>query len=385
MFLIRLLRYLFGYVRITVKGEFPEKILNIFLSKKVSVWDIEKGKNEIILNISIKDFLKIRELRGKTRLKIKIAQKKGVIFIIKRYFKRIGIPVGVAVFFLTLYFLSLFIWNVEVVGNKNIETAKIFKKCSDLGVKNGTLISQIDSQLLREKLILACEGISWCSFNIEGSKITVNISEISKNNDENAPTNIISDYDGVITEILVESGTGMVNKGQAVQKGDLLVSGVSSTNKFVRSRAVVRCSVIETVTVEGEFSGERLVPTGVIHNKKVFEAFGIKIPLYLGEISKPYNESLEIKNLKFFGQKMPILTYKKKFEMLENQNFEYSREELMEKLSIQMQKKLNDIGENVEVLNRNIVEKDMRLYLKYDIRYNKNIGIEEKIIFDIPN
>lgn len=385
MLLIKFLRYILGYVRISVKGEFPEKILNIFSLKKVSVWDIEKGKNEIKLNLSVKKFFNIRNFRGKTRLKIKIIKKTGIVFILKKYFKRIGIPIGIAAFFITLYVFSLFIWRVDIVGNDNVETVKIMKKCSELGVRNGALISQIDSQLLREKLILNCEGISWCSFNIEGSKITVNISEISKNNEENTPTNIISDYDGVITEIFVESGMGMVEKGWAVQKGDILVSGISGNNKFVKSRAKITCSIIDTIMVEGELSGERLVNSGEIKHKKVLEIFGIKIPLYLGETLEPYNENLEIKNLRFLGEKIPVLIYEKRFEILEKQTFEYSREKLLEKLNSQMQEKINDLGENVEILNRNIVENDNKLTLKYDIRYNKKIGNEEKVIFNIPN
>lgn len=385
MLLIKFLRYILGYVRISVKGEFPEKILNIFSLKKVSVWDIEKGKNEIKLNLSVKNFFNIRNFRGKTRLKIKIIKKTGIVFILKKYFKRIGIPIGIAAFFITLYVFSLFIWRVDIVGNNNVETIKIMKKCSELGVRNGALISQIDSQLLREKLILNCEGVSWCSFNIEGSKITVNISEISKNNEENTPTNIISDYDGVITEIFVESGMGMVEKGWAVQKGDILVSGISGNNKFVKSRAKITCSIIDTIIVEGELSGERLVNSGEIKHKKVLEIFGIKIPLYLGETLEPYNENLEIKNLRFLGEKIPVLIYEKRFEILEKQKFEYSREKLLEKLNSQMQEKINDLGENVEILNRNIVENDNKLTLKYDIRYNKKIGNEEKVIFNIPN
>ena len=147
MFLIEFLRYILGYVTMSIKGEFPEKLLNIFLIKKVTVWDIKKSKNCIVLKISIRNFKKMRELRGKTQLRVRILQKHGIIFIIKRYVKRIGIPFGIAVFLLTIYIFSLFIWNVEVMGNSAVPTGKIIKKCEELGVKNGTLSSKINSQL----------------------------------------------------------------------------------------------------------------------------------------------------------------------------------------------------------------------------------------------
>lgn len=386
MLLIKFLRYILGYVKISINGEFPEKLLNIFLIKKVTVWEIKKYKNCIVLKLSINNFKKMRELRAKTQLRIKILEKHGIIFIIKKYVKRIGIPIGVSIFLLTIYMFSLFIWNIEVVGNNNVETKKILKTCEELGVKNGSLISSIDSLLLREKLILSCDGIAWCSFNIEGSRLTVNISEISKNNDENTPSNIVSQYDGIITEILVESGTPCVERGQVVQKGDILISGIvqeGNYNKFLRPRGVVKAEIIETVSVEGEFSGSKLQESGKVKRKNVIEIFSLKIPLYLGKIKQPYHDKLIIKNFRLFGEKIPILKYQKSFYILENINFNYSREELLEILNIELQNQLKEKSEKIEVLNRSISEEPNKLTISYDVKYNQEIGFEEKINFNI--
>ena len=386
MFLIKLLRNVLGYVTISIKGEFPEKLLNIFLLKKVTVWDIKKSKNCIELKISIRNFKRMRELRGKTQLRVKILQKHGIMFIFKRYVKRIGIPVGISVFLLTIYILSLFIWNIEVVGNSAVSTVTIINKCKELGIKNGTLSSTVNSQLLRERLILSCDGISWCSFNIEGSKLTVNISEVSKNNNQNAPTNIVADFDGIITEILVESGVALIEKGHAVQKGDILISGITdgeNISRFLKARGLIKAEIIETISVEGEFAGERFKESGKIKRKNAVEIFGLKIPLFLGAASQPHNDYLEIKNLRLFGEKIPIILYKKTFSFLEKEQFSYSREELLNRLNLQMKERLKSISENPEIINRNISEKDNLLRISYDVRYSKNIGKEEKIYFNV--
>ncbi len=386
MFLIKIYRYILGYVEIIVSGEFCEKILNLLAIYRVSVWDINRGKNEIRLKLYIHDFKNLRKIRGKSRLHIKINKKFGVVFILKKYFKRIGIPVGILLFFTIIYVLSLFVWNVTVVGNTKVSTAVIEKYCSELGVKNGVLLSKINSQLLREELLLRCDGLSWCSFNIEGSKITVNVSEISENSDQNAPSNIVSEYDCVISDIFVQSGVANVIKGQAVSKGELLVSGISdinSVNKFVKSRANITAEIQETVTVSGNFSGEKNEPTGEIIKKSVFEFFGLKIPLYLGQVNSDYKEELYVKKLKFFGEKIPISVYSKTFKLERDEPFNYSREELLSNLTNEMKDKIAQITDKYEVISRNIEESENELKIKYDIKYSKNIGIEEKLIFNV--
>ncbi len=388
MLLINIYRFLLGYVEIIVSGEFCEKILNLVAFKNVTVWDINRTKKEIRLKLFIKDFKKMRKIRGKSKLRIRIHKKYGLIFIIKRYFKRIGIPVGVSLFFATLYLLSIFVWNVTVTGNNTVSTLQILNCCKELGVKNGVLLSKIDSQLYREKLLLKCEGLSWCSFNIEGSKVTVNVSEISEYSNNEAPSNIVSDYDGIITDIYVESGVANVTKGQAVSRGDLLVSGISdidSVNRFVKSRAKINAEIRESVTLSGNFSEEIMCDDGEIKEKFVLEIFGVKIPLFLGQVTGDFYEELTVKNLYFFGEKMPICIYKKRFFMQSKELVNRSRDELLTKLSEELEVKISQISENCEIISRDIIENENTLTLKYEIKYTKNIGLEEKLIFNVSN
>ncbi len=388
MFLINIYRFIFGFVEIIVSGEFCEKILNLFAANKVTVWDIKRNHKEIRLKIYIRDFKHIRKIRGKSKLHIKIIEKFGIIFIIKRYFKRIGIPVGILMFFTTLYVLSLFVWNITVTGNKKVSTLEIENYCSQLGVRQGVLLSEIHPQLLREKLLLECDGLSWCSFNIEGSKITVNVSEISENSGENSPSNIVSDYDCIISNLYVESGIANVKKGDAVRKGELLVSGISDVdeiNRFVKSKALITAEIHENVTVSGNFSGEKNVFSGEIKEKCVFDFFGLRIPLFLGEVYGEYAEQLNVKKLQFFGEKIPITIYSKTFYMQTNQPYNFSREELLSRLTIEIEEKISEITDTYEIISRNIMENDNTLVISYDIKYTKNIGLEEKLIFNVSN
>ena len=385
MFIINLYRFLIGYVEILVFGEFAEKLLNQLSSANIVIWDIKNDKGRLSLKISIKNFLNLRKLRGKNKIRIKIVRKFGLIFIIKRYIKRAGIPLGIILFFTTLFILSQFIWNISVVGNDRISSSNVLSLCEKLGVREGMLSSNLNTQILREKLLLEAKELSWCSFNVEGSKLTLNVTEVNDSRNSDA-SNIVSDYDCVINEILVELGVAEVQKGDAVKKGDILVSGiseVSGVNRFVHARAVVNAEITETVKLSADFSREKRSHTGKTLKKSVLQIFGIKIPLFLGGIVNEHESSLYSKNLYFIGEKLPISLHTRNFEFLKTEVITMSRSELLNELTAKIEKQISEKSDNVQVLSRHITENKKGISVEYDIKYNKNIGINKNLIFDI--
>lgn len=384
---ILFLRYLLGYVVISLSGEFPERLMNILSKNKISFWNIKRKQNKIFLSISVNDFKKLKKLKKGLKINIKIIKKVGLNFIIKRYFKRIGIPIGISIFLLILCGLSMFIWKVEVVGNEKVNTEEIILNAREIGVEIGALKSDINSQLFREKMLLKNNKLAWCSFNIEGSKITINVSEISKHNDD-APSNIVSNYDGIITNIMVESGYANFKKGDAVKKGDILVAGTSKlnlNNQFVKSKANIIASVREVITVKGEFSGEKKARSGKIKKEYILDFFTIKIRFPLGRINGDFEEESHIKKLLILGKEMPIFMICKTYYQMEKYNFVINREDLLSNLEKEMEKKLSEISGEYEIITRNLEEKGNNLELKYEIKFSKNIGIEEKILFNTSN
>ena len=104
--IIKVLHYIFGYLTVEITGEFCERILNLFSLHKISIWNIERTSEKIFLCLKLKDFKKIRKIRGKTKIKIKIVDRIGVPFIVHRNRFRYGFLSGVFLFFLMIYALK---------------------------------------------------------------------------------------------------------------------------------------------------------------------------------------------------------------------------------------------------------------------------------------
>ena len=114
--MIRIYRFVKGYLKIKVFGEKPEIIINLCMNEGLSIWGVERKGDCIILTILSEDYLKLFSLRKSLTVKPKsrIISKCGLPFCIKRIKRRLGMVIGIAVFIALNIFLSSFIDIVEL-------------------------------------------------------------------------------------------------------------------------------------------------------------------------------------------------------------------------------------------------------------------------------
>ena len=54
-----LLKYIFGYVRVSIEGYYIERFINICTINKLLIWNLKRDKGtKLYLNIGIEDFYK---------------------------------------------------------------------------------------------------------------------------------------------------------------------------------------------------------------------------------------------------------------------------------------------------------------------------------------
>ena len=393
MFLLDIIRFVRGYVRIKVSSDGAERFINLCSKNKIPIWDIKKCPQGFFVSIKIKDYKSLRKLRKNINFppKFNIYKKYGLPFILKSYEKRKGIAVGIVLSLLFLNYLSSFIWDIKVIGNEQISTNEIIAACEELGVKKGIRKKKIDTYNLKPSLILKCDGIAWCSFNVEGSVLTVDISEEkdSSKNKENLPSNIVASADGVIKSTEISMGTKVVEVGQAIRKGDLLVSGAINYGEktdFVKCEGTVIAETEKIFTKTVQFKYTDSFFTGKNKTLRVLDFFNLKIPLFLGGIRFKNQVETKKHNLKMFGRELPIsITSKNFMEISENERARSEEEALNQALSEIAVDIKNLPITSVEIVDFFWEKRDENLEVCLKVKCLEDIALEEKIIFNKEN
>lgn len=383
--MLYLYRFFCGILEVEFFGIYPEKIINLCAKNRIAVWNVHYGNNKIRLFITVKDFKRLPKILKRSGLRLHILNKTGFPFFINRYKRRFGIFAGIVIFFAVLQFMSGFIWIIEVEGNKTVTDSEILAICEEIGIKIGVKRNSIDTKNTPQDLLLKTDKLSWGSFNIEGCKLTVNVTEIvPKTEDNTVATNLKAAKDGIIEKIDVTSGNPVVKVGDIVKKGDLLVSGITETmrdTKFVHSIGTVTAKTEETITLFEPFIKKTETLTGKTVKRRVLEIFGIKIPLYIGKEKGNFRTEFNCKNLKLLSQNIPIKIYTKKFIFIKKENEKRDYDKLCNQLANQLE--LQSQKENFSVKTKDLTQNENGVTLTAVVTKTEDITYSENLIFTI--
>ena len=316
--IIKAIRWVCGYVSFKLTGEFPEKFVNNVAKERINLWDLKKINGSLYAKVLASDYKLLRSRSRKANSKIKIKKKYGWPFFAFKYKKRIGIIIGTIIFVGILKFLSLYIWNINVYGNELITTSEITAVMKDLGVKPGALKTHINSALLKQEVMSKITDISWMSINLNGSCVNVSIKEKIKSPEiakKGEPCNIVASSEGQIERLESYSGNPIVKEGDAVTKGQILISGVlqeeEGKTSFVGAEGKVFAKTKRKITEKIKMNQLYAVDSGKIVKKLSINTLGKEIPLTPWRSVDDQYRIEEISNkLNFFGFDLPIILNK---------------------------------------------------------------------------
>lgn len=233
--LIELYRFFRCYLMLEISGGFPERFLNLCNREKIHLWDTFFINGSLTTKIYCNDFHKLRKIRSKSGVGIKITSKKGFSFYRRENEKRKVLAYGLVLSLIFMSLMNLFVWCIDAESSQSISKYTIIDAAEKQGLTFGSFVPTFDEGEAGRNIVNSFGGkIIWAATNIKGSKARLEIRENTADSvgekAEEAPCNIIADFDGVIVSADVYSGTSSVSRGSTVKKGDLLVSGISENS-----------------------------------------------------------------------------------------------------------------------------------------------------------
>ncbi len=399
--LVWILNFFRGYVSVLLHGHFIERFINVCTNRNIYLWDIRKSTpTDAGMKMSIRGFRQIRPVARKTHTRVRIRKKHGFPILMHRYRKRYFFFAGVLLFMLFVFGMSQFVWSIEVAGNERVPTQQILDTLAQLGFKEGTFRPGVDVVDLKNNALLQLDALSWLWVDLRGSKAFVSVQEKTPPPvivPKDQPCDIIAVKAGVIKLVNAKAGKAAVAPGETVQEGQLLVSGVvTSQNPEIPHRYEHALGEVYARTwydQSGQYAPTREVHTFTGKQKKhrSMKIFGKKINFYINgnapyeNCDKVTDESeLKLGQHHYLGITWITDVYKQ---------YDVSHEPvpLEENLSIAQkaleEKILSQVGDGAQEVARRFdhtVAEDGTVNASLTIEFTEQIGMPKQITSQIP-
>ena len=219
-----------GLVRAEICGAEPEKLLNACLAEDLPLIRPQRlDRWTLRLGVFEGDFSRLEALAEACGCELKILSRHGgrrAGMLLRR--RSALLLCGLAMLALLL-FSSLFVWEIRLDGAEEISRGELLRELEESGLSCGCFWPGLDADALRDRMLLREPRLAWLAVKIRGSVAELRLlrrEEKPELRQEEAAADLRASRAGIVRLVSARSGQPLVQPGQAVTEGEILVSGV---------------------------------------------------------------------------------------------------------------------------------------------------------------
>ena len=186
----------------------------------------------------------------------------GTFASIRTILRRPILLLGLLILLIFFLFLPTRVLFIKVIGNEQVPTARILDTLEYCGVSFGSARKDIRSNQVKNEMLTYIPEFLWVGVTTKGciAEITVREQELPVSPQKGGSFGIVAAKDGIIEKCNAVSGTLSCAPGQAVRKGQILISSYENAGKILRP-----------VTAQGEIYAKTLETQKIITPSKVMK------------------------------------------------------------------------------------------------------------------
>ncbi|MGI6081769.1 MAG: sporulation protein YqfD [Limnochordia bacterium] len=270
-----------SFVVIRIRGHHPERLLNAATEASIPLHNIERPSQDmLVVTIHGRHFRRICSL-ARRRWEITIVRRLGWAFTVRKLMRRKALVAGGLIALALLYALSSYVWFVDVQGAVDVPKERILDVARQAGLRPGTLKKDLVTERVEREIILALDRLAWVNVEVWGTLATVNVAErVVQEHDQALPGDVVAAFDGVVEKLVILRGVPMVQEGDPVTAGQVLISGMippqapehkEMTERgeapYIHAQGMVRARVWHEGLAEGTLERREETPTGRVHRQ----------------------------------------------------------------------------------------------------------------------
>ncbi len=215
-----------AWVQCSIKNVEIADFLDALLKAGITPRKLYRETKEVKLDCRAAEYLTVARLAKSNGGKCRLLKKQGLYFRIKNGLGRIGIWLGIVFFGACIAFSQGSIWHIRFMDMNGIQTKQAEAVLRQVGIYPGVrsseeLLLQGETALVKEQI-----GFGWASLNFEKGRLLVETAPAAPIPDIKTTSgeDILAKTAGTIVAIETEAGTPMVNVGDEVLPGDVLIA-----------------------------------------------------------------------------------------------------------------------------------------------------------------
>ena len=232
---------LFGTVRATLTSADISATLRFFNAAGIELQDVICPD---ILTAEFtmlrKDWKRARSIAQRRGDSVRLLHRTGTYWAFKALLHRPVFVIGMLLLLAVSIYLPTRVLFVHVEGNQAVPANKIIEKAAQCGIRFGTSRRAVRSEKVKNALLEAMPELQWAGVNTSGCVAVITVRERTTAEETKTiqcVSSLVASRDGVIQECTVTKGTAVCRPGQAVQEGQVLISGYTDSGLTLRACA----------------------------------------------------------------------------------------------------------------------------------------------------
>lgn len=220
--------FLKHYRKIRLEGLNLSGVINKCIRNRITLRNLRwKNNIEYTAELQGDDYDRLKKLAGHS-CKLTVLKEGGAVPVFRSMKANILTVTGAFLLGALIFYQSLFIAEIDVDGYGSLDEADIRATLRDAGIYEGARTPESYSDV-KELLYETYDKLTWVGIHQEGRLLKVNLSEGGINEKSPAqdtrPVHIVASQSGIIEDIRPLQGNAAVEKGDYVNKGDVLING----------------------------------------------------------------------------------------------------------------------------------------------------------------
>lgn len=246
-----LFRSISGMVRVILTSADLPRLLGKLRLAGLELTDVEQiDMLRAKLTLPRKDLDRARSICNAGGGRLEILEKRGLYWAFRGLYRRPVLVLGLSlIFFLSLYLPGRILF-VQVEGANAVPKELIVEQARACGVHFWARSGDIRSEKVKNSMLSAIDGLRWVGVKIQGCVAVIQVREQQMQTQQlpQCPgAGLVAQRDGIISSITVTRGTAKCAVGDAVRRGQLLISGYTDCTTHIRAEQAE--GVITALTV----------------------------------------------------------------------------------------------------------------------------------------